>query len=159
VGPAPLDTSSVPLAAADAGGGAAALRAGSGPDLVRGVRDYVPGDPRRLVSWSATARHGRLMVKELEDDPVTPRLTVVVDLRGDPPAAEVAASRAAGLAMAALRDGAEVVLATAEASGPRLAVVSSAVQVGRRLARATADGPPATPGPGGPVHVVRAAER
>ncbi|MEO5679588.1 MAG: hypothetical protein ABIS47_07965, partial [Acidimicrobiales bacterium] len=60
--------------------------------------------------------------------------------------AEVVASRAAGLALSALRDGRVVVLATAEAGGPRLGRVVSAVQVGRRLARATADGPPAAPG-------------
>ena len=159
VGPDPLALSAHPPADAEPGPAATGLRAQPSPELVRGLRDYVPGDARRLVSWVATARHGRLMVKELENPAATPRLTVVVDLRGDEAAAEVAASRAAGLALAALGDGAEVVLATAEIGGPRLGGVTSAVQVSRRLARATADGPPAVPEPNGPIQVVRADRR
>ena len=34
-----------------------------------GVREYVPGDPMRRVHWPSTARRGRFMVKEFEQDP------------------------------------------------------------------------------------------
>ncbi|MEW6287741.1 MAG: DUF58 domain-containing protein [Chloroflexota bacterium] len=34
-----------------------------------GVREYVPGDPMKRIHWVSTARRGRLMVKEFEQDP------------------------------------------------------------------------------------------
>ena len=34
-----------------------------------GIREYVPGDPMKHIHWSSTARHGRFMVKEFEQDP------------------------------------------------------------------------------------------
>lgn len=34
-----------------------------------GVREYVPGDPLKRIHWTSTARRGRLMVKEFEQDP------------------------------------------------------------------------------------------
>lgn len=34
-----------------------------------GVRDYVAGDPMKAIHWPSTARRGRLMVKEFEQDP------------------------------------------------------------------------------------------
>jgi uncharacterized protein (DUF58 family) len=154
VGPAPAPTAAPPPE--EASGAATPLKRFS-PDLVRGLRDYVPGDPQRLVSWMATARHGRLVVRELEGAGATAPLILVVDLRGAAEAAEAAASRAAGLAQAALREGRELVLATAERTGPRAGTVSSALEVSRRLARATGDGPPAAAPRGGQVHVVRAA--
>ncbi|MGH9276998.1 MAG: DUF58 domain-containing protein, partial [Acidimicrobiales bacterium] len=36
-------------------------------DLVRGVRPYHPGDPRRRVHWRSTARVGELVVKEVDE--------------------------------------------------------------------------------------------
>ena len=93
-------------------------------------------------------------MRELEGATDRARLTLVVDLRGDDEAAEAAASRAAGLAVAALGEGSEVLLATAEAGGPRLGRVASALEVSRRLARATADGPPAAAPPGGSTTLV-----
>jgi uncharacterized protein (DUF58 family) len=118
-------------------------RAGAeGDDLTRGVREYVDGDPIRRLHWPASAATGTLMVRELEG-PRRPHLIVVVDLRGHEP--EAAASAAAGLANDALRHGALVELATAEAEGPRLAAVGSRAEVGRRLARAVAGAPAAGP--------------
>jgi uncharacterized protein (DUF58 family) len=111
-------------------------------DLLRGVRDYVDGDPIRLLHWPASAHTGTLMVRELEG-PRRDHLVVVVDLRGDEP--EAIASRAAGLANAALRAGATVELATAEPDGARLGAVATPVDVGRRLARAVAAAPAAGP--------------
>lgn len=34
-----------------------------------GVRDYLPGDPLKRIHWPTSARRGRLMVKEFEQDP------------------------------------------------------------------------------------------
>lgn len=34
-----------------------------------GVREYVSGDPLKRIHWPSTARRGRLMVKEFEQDP------------------------------------------------------------------------------------------
>ena len=86
-------------------------------DVVRGVRDYVPGDPVRRVHWPSSARHGDLVVKEVEE-PGAPRLVVALDLGGGGAAGEAAAGRAAWYAYEALRRGYEVVLATAEPGGP-----------------------------------------
>lgn len=36
------------------------------PDRLVGVRDYLPGDPLRKVHWTATARVGRIQVKQFE---------------------------------------------------------------------------------------------
>ena len=160
VGPAPLDvTAPAPTGGEAEAAGEATRAAVLSPELPLGVRDYVAGDPPRLVSWVATARHGRLMVKEMEGGAAAPRLTLVVDLRSDGAAAEQVASRAAGMAIAALRQGMEVVLATAEAGGPRLGPVMSPLDVGRRLARATGDGPPADPSAAAGVEVVRVLAR
>ena len=85
------------------------------------------------------------MVKELEA-PVAPVLCIAVDLRrGDDAAVEDAASRAAGLALAAIAAGVPVTLLTAEATGPRSGPVSSAGDVNRRLARAVPGALPAPP--------------
>ncbi len=126
---------------------------GDAPELVRGARAYVVGDPLRFVHWPATARAGALMVRELESPGRAP-LTIALDLRGPADEAEAAAGRAAGLALAALRGGVPVTLATAEADGPVLAAVADPVSVGRRLARAVA-GPPPMPAPGRGATVVR----
>jgi uncharacterized protein (DUF58 family) len=126
-----------------------------GQETTRGVRDYVDGDPIRLVHWPSTARTGSVMVRELEG-PEQPRLLLVVDLRGAPHEAELAASRAAGLALAALQRGVRVDVATAEADGPVTGVVRTATEVGRRLARATDSAPmPPPTAPGVDVRRVR----
>ncbi len=126
---------------------------GIGGDQIRGVRDYVQGDPLRLVHWPATARRGTVVVKEL-DLPERPRLELVVDLRGPGEAAENAAERAMGILCDALANGIDVTLCTAEADGPRRAAVTSALDAGRRLARATAGPLPATRRSDVPVLVI-----
>jgi uncharacterized protein (DUF58 family) len=45
---------------------------------VHGLRDYRPGDSPRRVHWKATARRGRLIVREYEDSS-PPRLLLVVE--------------------------------------------------------------------------------
>ncbi|GFJ95351.1 DUF58 domain-containing protein [Phytohabitans rumicis] len=47
---------------------------------LRDVREYVPGDEVRHLHWKATARTGRLMVRDLAD-PQQPRLTLLLDTR------------------------------------------------------------------------------
>lgn len=34
-----------------------------------GIREYMPGDPMKRIHWPSTARRGRFMVKEFEQDP------------------------------------------------------------------------------------------
>jgi uncharacterized protein (DUF58 family) len=104
-------------------------------DVVRGVRDYVPGDPAGRVHWPSTARRGDLVVKEVEE-PGAPRLIVVLDLGGGGDGGEKAAARAAWYAYEGLRRGYVVVLATAEQAGPVTAAVGPASEVNHRLARA-----------------------
>lgn len=126
---------------------------GVGGDLVRSLREYQPGDPLRLVHWPATARHGQILVKELEH-PERPHLEIVVDLRGDEDLAENAAERAMGLVCQALDDGLQVTLHTAETGGPRSAPVDGPLEAGRRLARAVAAAPPAVHGAGQVIRIV-----
>ena len=149
VGPWPV----VPAHRLDLGGrrGDGGHRPSPVGDVVRGVRDYVPGDRRSQVHWKASARTGRLVVKEVEE-PVAPALTLVLDLgRGDS-AGEEAAGRAAWYMNEALQRGAQVVLATCEPGNRVSAPVDSTAEVIRRLARATL-GPPPEPDlpPGGRV--------
>jgi len=141
VGPRPVEVRLPSAVLATLTGAEARMRGRLGDESVRSVREYVPGDPMKLVHWPATARWGELMVKELETSDA-PRLAIVVDLRGDEDAAELAASRAAGLAQAALQGRLTVCLLTAERSGPAVGEVASAAAAGRRLARAVT-GPPA----------------
>jgi uncharacterized protein (DUF58 family) len=42
-------------------------RKGSGEDLI-GIRGYQIGDPRKQINWKATARRGKLMVREMAED-------------------------------------------------------------------------------------------
>lgn len=109
-------------------------------EVVRGVRDYVPGDRPALVHWRASARAGKLVVKEVEE-PVTPVLTLVLDLGTGDPAGERAAARAAWYLNEGLRRGSEVNLVSRESTGPRRDPVRSPDEVIRRLA-AVVPGPP-----------------
>jgi uncharacterized protein (DUF58 family) len=109
-------------------------------DVVRGVRDYVPGDPIRRVHWPSSARRGDIVVKEVEE-PAAPRLIVALDMGGGGVAGEAAAGRAAWYAYEALRRGYEVVLATAEPGGPVTGRVGPPTDVNQRLARASRGAP------------------
>jgi uncharacterized protein (DUF58 family) len=51
-------------------GGQAIRRKASGvTPHAAGVREYMTGDPMKAIHWQSTARRGRLMVKEFEQDP------------------------------------------------------------------------------------------
>ena len=139
--PAPLHVGPRPVAPPHAfpelfgAWGEGAPRPAAVGDIVRGVRDYVPGDPVRRVHWPSSARRGDLVVKEVED-PAAPRLVVALDLGGGGLAGELAAGRAAWYAYEALGRGYEVVLATVEQAGAVTARVGPATDVNQRLARA-----------------------
>ncbi|MDP9352681.1 MAG: DUF58 domain-containing protein [Chloroflexota bacterium] len=63
------------------GGNVAQRRSPNATPTVSSVRDYVAGDSLSSVSWRATARHQKLMVKEFELDPVAD-VWIVLDLDG-----------------------------------------------------------------------------
>jgi len=70
---------------------------------LRDVREYVPGDEVRHLHWKATARTGRLMVRDYVD-PNQPRFTALLDTRADllpPPVFEEAVELTASLMNAA----------------------------------------------------------
>jgi uncharacterized protein (DUF58 family) len=73
------------------------------------LREYVPGDDRRMIHWRSSARTGSLMVRQHVDTSL-PDLTVVLDTRsdrwaGDPGAFEVAVEIAASLVVTCARQG------------------------------------------------------
>ena len=82
-------------------------RTGAGQEYL-GVREYRPGDPPRSVHWRSTARVGRLVVREYEEE-VQTRVTLVLAGRdtGTPPdsAFEMLVSAAASIAMYAIVTG------------------------------------------------------
>ena len=53
-------------------------RPGSGSELFD-LRDYLPGDPPRMIAWKVSARRDRLMTRELESE-VPIRCTLFVDV-------------------------------------------------------------------------------
>jgi uncharacterized protein (DUF58 family) len=57
-------------------------RAAMASQTVAGVREYVAGDPMSRIAWSATARQGRMMVKEFEPEPSS-HTWILLDLGHD----------------------------------------------------------------------------
>ncbi len=65
--------------------GRAERRAGEGPEI-RELRDYQQGDPMRRIAWGPSARRGKLLVRETEDESQTTRVLVLdasATMRGD----------------------------------------------------------------------------
>lgn len=140
VAPVPIAVTWLPAPAPIEGGNATTTVAAQTGDLVRSVRPYVSGDPAHLVHWPSSARLGQLVVRELE--PPTPLgQAVVVDLRDLGRDAERAASYGFGACRAVLAAGGELVLCTAEPSGPVTGRVRTPLDAGRRLARAVPGAP------------------
>ncbi|MBI3269923.1 MAG: DUF58 domain-containing protein [Planctomycetes bacterium] len=86
-------------------------------DLYMGTREFRQGDEIRRIHWNASARWGRLIVKEFEKD-VTQEVTIFLDLDqrnargiGQRSTIEIAIRVAASLAMTAVRAHAHVQLA------------------------------------------------
>ena len=88
-------------------------RRGAGPEYL-GIREYRAGDSMRHVHWPSTARHGAVMVRELEAE-TTRRLAIVVDTSVDAgeewTPLDAACSAAASVALAAAARGQGVRLA------------------------------------------------
>ncbi|MCI0681752.1 MAG: DUF58 domain-containing protein [Gemmataceae bacterium] len=84
------------------------LRPGSGSELLD-LRDYLPGDPPKMIAWKASARRDRLMTKEFESE-VPVRCTLFVDVsssvRVGPPGAS-ALTRVLAIASAVVHANAE----------------------------------------------------
>jgi uncharacterized protein (DUF58 family) len=77
----PLDGLFSEAGSATSGGRRLYLRRPSGFDL-HSVRDHQQGESLRRVHWASTARRGRLMVKELEDEP-RDEVAVLLDAAAD----------------------------------------------------------------------------
>lgn len=94
-------------------------RTGAGEEYL-GVRDYRPGDPPRSVHWRSTARAGRLVVREYEEE-VASKVALVLAGRdmGTPPdsAFEALVSAAASIAIYALQTGHPVELTRFDEAG------------------------------------------
>lgn len=102
-----------------------------GEELFRAIRPYRRGDDRRRVDWKTTARHGTLMVRELDGTgAVTVRIEV--DLGRSTGSSEWVAGVAAWMTATALRRGWQVELVTADGS----AAVPAVVDPGRTFGRA-----------------------
>ncbi|MCL2467658.1 MAG: DUF58 domain-containing protein [Micrococcales bacterium] len=82
------------------------------------LREYSPGDDRRMIHWRTSARTGTLMVRQFEDTRRT-RTTIALatheDDYADPEEFEMAVSVAASLALHVLRDERELTFL----AGPR----------------------------------------
>ncbi|MDP9402612.1 MAG: DUF58 domain-containing protein [Actinomycetota bacterium] len=156
VGPRPVQPAQSFPDLARSAGEEVAVPAATG-DMVRGVRDYVPGDRLRLVHWRATARLGALVVKEVEET-TAPTVVVALHLADWSAAAEEATARAAWYVGEARRRGCTVILATRDASGPVTGSVGSSSDLNWRLARAVVGAPelPAGGANRGPVLLVTA---
>lgn len=80
--------------------------------IIRSLRQYVNGDPWNQIAWRASARHGELLVKELEPDPVADEW-ILLDLaphhdRSGRRATEYAVSLAASFALEWIDSGRDV---------------------------------------------------
>jgi uncharacterized protein (DUF58 family) len=84
-------------------------------DEMHHIREYLHGDDMRRVSWKASARHDRLMVKDLASEEAK-TATIVLDGTGpsDPEAFEKAVSLAASAADLLIRKNCLVRLVTPE---------------------------------------------
>src|SRR3954451_14105964 len=118
-------------------------RRGQGQEYL-GVREFRPGDTIRQVNWRLTARHGELVVRDLEGHRV-PRLAIWIDTHGDADALDEACSAAASILGSASTTGVGVRFAAATPTGPSVASRASSLVLHRWLARIGAsDVPPAT---------------
>jgi uncharacterized protein (DUF58 family) len=115
-------------------------RRGGGPEYL-GIREYRAGDSMRHVHWPSTARHGTVMVRELEAES-TRRLAIVVDASADEGAEwtplDAACSAAASVALAAAARGQGVRLV----AGPHEPTSVREEELLERLATLRADGRP-----------------
>lgn len=83
--PPVVDVREVPMPNASILGGAPrSAMPVSSAHTVAGVREYASGDPLNRISWGATARLGRMMVKEFDPEPSSD-IWIMLDLGFDAP--------------------------------------------------------------------------
>jgi uncharacterized protein (DUF58 family) len=100
---------------------------GPGPDPL-GVREWRHGDNYRHVHWRSTARHGRLVVLERGDTPVSALQLAMVGPDGLADFEEALAT-AAATCDRAMRSGRSVTVAAWLAGGPTVALVGSRLEL------------------------------
>jgi uncharacterized protein (DUF58 family) len=95
------------------------------------IRDYQPGDSHRHVHWKATAKTGTLMIRQFEESRRS-RLGVILDIDPtgytDDEEFELGVSVAASLGLQGVRDGRDVLLATAAAHAANARDASTSVR-------------------------------
>jgi uncharacterized protein (DUF58 family) len=86
--PPKIDVSDIPLPMANMTGGRTTnIHGFLATHSAAGIREFTQGDPINRISWSATARLGRMMVKEFDPDPSSD-IWILLDLNGEEPAHE-----------------------------------------------------------------------
>lgn len=142
VGPDPWPA---PVVHSASGQARAEPAAGRATELTRGIRPLVTGDGHRIVHWPATARAGRLMVREF-DVPQPSTTVVVVDLGPTPGAvAEQLARVAARWTGDQLSTHHVVELVTRTDGGEHRALVRDGADLNCRLADAVCGAPVSVP--------------
>ena len=110
-----------------------------------GVREYRRGDSMRHVHWPATARHGSLVVREMERERPG-GIAVLVDTWGDAGAEDtvldLCCTVAGSVALAALAEGHDVEMSAAREGGVETVARAGRSQTLRWLAGVTASGRP-----------------
>lgn len=93
-------------------------RRGEDPGDVRGIRDYVAGDPVRNIHWKLSEKVDKLLVKEL-GTPIADQFLVILgssgDKSNDPEALEAIASVFASLIETLRQDGVSLTIAWSDA--------------------------------------------
>jgi len=78
--PPRVDVSDIPMPIANMSGGRASrVNPSLAAHQISGIREYSVGDPLNRISWNATARLGRMMVKEFDPEP-TSDIWILLDL-------------------------------------------------------------------------------
>ncbi|MBA2470141.1 MAG: DUF58 domain-containing protein [Chloroflexia bacterium] len=78
--PPKVDVSDIPMPMANMSGGRASrVNPSLAAHQISGIREYSVGDPLNRISWNATARLGRMMVKEFDPEP-TSDIWILLDL-------------------------------------------------------------------------------
>ena len=111
----------------------------------RGVREYRPGDPLRLVHWRSTARTGRIVVKEFEAGSQA-TVALLIDRRkahdigkGAETSLELMIGHAAFLVETFLRQGVRILLPQVDDNPNHLDVQERSAQALRALATLDSD--------------------
>ena len=121
----------------------------TGSETFHSLREYVPGDPQKLIHWKSSARAGKLMVRRMVDTTV-PWLLVILDVNAraydrpgtmfadfDAEAFEAAVEEAASWAWHGCGPGQRVLLATT--AGPEISSGVTGVEVTARTRESALD--------------------